>query len=235
MPLFFNCKTGELSKKAMLKLDDLLIDGMKIYQDDQLYKFTSDSVLLSRFARAKKNDVVADFCAGSGIVGLHFYALHRSLIRSMTLFEMQEELCDLAKKSIELNGLSEIVSVRNVKIQDLSADCNEKFSLILCNPPYYPAADAEGRNFRREACRYELTLSLEELIAAAAKSLKFGGRFCIAHLSARLAEVIFLMKKYRLEPKRLTTVSGGGRIYLVLVEAVKGGRAGLKMENERVN
>lgn len=60
----------------MKRLDDLLVDGMKIYQDDDLYKFTSDSVLLSRFARAKKNEIAADFCAGSGIVGLHFYALN---------------------------------------------------------------------------------------------------------------------------------------------------------------
>ena len=77
----------------MLKLDDLLVGGMKIYQDDGLYKFTSDSVLLSRFARAKKEDVVADFCAGSGIVGLHFYALNRPVVKRLVLFEMQKTLC----------------------------------------------------------------------------------------------------------------------------------------------
>ena len=58
-------------------LEDMLIDGLKIVQDTRLYRFTSDSVLLSRFAKAKKKDVVADFCAGSGIVAFHFYALNK--------------------------------------------------------------------------------------------------------------------------------------------------------------
>lgn len=219
----------------MLKLDDLLVDGMKIYQDDELYKFTSDSVLLSRFARAKKNDVAADFCAGSGIVGLHFYALNRPLVKSVTLFEMQKELCDLAEKSVKLNGLEEEIFLRNEKIQQIPAELNEKFSLILCNPPYYPAADAKGENYKTEACKYELAVTLEEIVSAAAKCLKFGGRFCMAHVSERLADVMYLLKKYRLEPKRLLPVSGGGRVYLALVEAVKGGKSGLKIEKERVN
>ena len=68
--------------------EDMQIDGLKIVQDTRLYRFTSDSVLLSRFARAKTGDEVADFCAGSGIVAFHFYALHRK-VRGLrfTLFE----------------------------------------------------------------------------------------------------------------------------------------------------
>ena len=81
-------------------LEDMMIDGLQIVQDTRLYRFTSDSVLLSRFAHAKKNDVVADFCAGSGIVAFHFYALNRPKLRDLrfTLFEMQEELSALSKK-----------------------------------------------------------------------------------------------------------------------------------------
>ena len=69
----------------MLKLEDLSLEGLKIYQDDKLYRFTSDSVLLSRFVKVKKGDVVADFCSGSGIVGLHLYGLNKT-IKSVTLF-----------------------------------------------------------------------------------------------------------------------------------------------------
>ena len=85
-------------------LEDMLIDDLKIVQDTRLYRFTSDSVLLSKFAHAKKNDVVADFCAGSGIVAFHFYALNRKKLRDLrfTLFEMQEDLCALSKKIDEI-------------------------------------------------------------------------------------------------------------------------------------
>ena len=61
-------------------LEDMLVDGLQIVQDTRLYRFTSDSVLLSRFAKAKKRDKVADFCAGSGIVAFHFYAINRKEI-----------------------------------------------------------------------------------------------------------------------------------------------------------
>ena len=227
----------------MLKLDDLLVGGMKIYQDDGLYKFTSDSVLLSRFARAKKEDVVADFCAGSGIVGLHFYALNRPLVKSVTLLE----LCALAEKSVAYNALGGVFFVRNEKIQAIPAAYNGKFSLILCNPPYYPAGDAAGKDFAAEACRYELTITPEEIAAAAARCPP-GGRWPCSRLRGsgrkpcpaqrrrdRLAEMICVLKKRRLEPKRLKLFSGGGRVYLALVEAVKGGRAGLEIENEKGN
>ena len=90
----------------MLVLDDLLIDGLKIYQDDALYRFTSDAVILSKFASYKKGDVVADFCSGSGIVGLHFYALNNG-VKSVDLVEIQSELADLSQKSIEFNNLTE--------------------------------------------------------------------------------------------------------------------------------
>ena len=57
----------------MERIEDLGLNGLKIYQDGNLYCFTSDAVLLSRFARVKKGDAVADFCSGSGIVGLHLF------------------------------------------------------------------------------------------------------------------------------------------------------------------
>lgn len=85
-------------------IEELLEGDLKIIQNASFYRFTSDAVLLSRFVKGKKRDVVADFCAGSGIVGLHFYALNPH-ISSVTLFEMQEELSDMSARSVLLNGL----------------------------------------------------------------------------------------------------------------------------------
>ena len=79
-------------------LEDLFQDK-KIIQNVNLYRFTSDSVLLSKFVRGKKNDDVADFCAGSGIVGLHFLCLNTH-VRSLTLFEMQPALSDMSARTI---------------------------------------------------------------------------------------------------------------------------------------
>ena len=76
-------------------IEELLEGDLRIIQNKSLYRFTSDAVLLSRFARGKKKDIVADFCAGSGIVGLHFYALNPH-IESVTLFEMQPALSEMS-------------------------------------------------------------------------------------------------------------------------------------------
>ena len=220
----------------MERLEELGIDGLKIYQDDKLYRFTSDAILLSRFARVKKRDTVADFCSGSGIVGLHLYALN-PVINSVTLFEMQKPLFDLSQKSIALNGLENKFTALNIRIQDIGEEYNQKFSLIVCNPPYMEKGRGEGDSERHIAlCRREIELSLKELVDAFSKCLKFGGRVCMVHRADRLSDIICLMREKNLEPKRLQFVCGGKKEpYLVLIEGVKGGKSGLKVMTQITN
>ena len=212
-------------------------NGIVVYQDDDLYKFTSDSVLLTRFATVKKGDVVADFCSGSGIVGFNLFALNRDLIESVAFFEMQTPLFDLANESILLNGLEDKFSSVNTKVQDIGSNYAGKFSLIVCNPPYMPV----GHGFYEKddnvaVCRTELTLSLSELIFAIGKCLKFGGRTAICHRADRLVDVIYEMKKNNIEPKRLQFVTAGKKEpYLLLIEGVKGGKSGIKVQNSISN
>ncbi len=213
----------------MLVLEDLNLNGLKIYQDDELYRFTSDAVLLSRFATVKKGDVVADFCSGSGIVGLHLYALNPDLVASVTMFEMQKPLYELSLKSIELNGLKEKFFAVNTRLQDVGSEWSGKFSLIVCNPPYMPKnAGFNDKNEHVAMCKAELTLSLKELVAAASKCLKFGGRFALVHRADRLADVTCELRAHGIEPKRLQFIySGNKKPYLFAMEGVKGGKAGL--------
>ncbi len=208
-------------------LEDMQMEGLKIVQDERLYRFTSDSVLLSRFARAKKGDDVADFCAGSGIVAFHFYALNRKVAGlKFTLFEMQEALSLLSQKTIEYNEFTDFSRVVG-RLQDLPKEYRERFSLILCNPPYERAgAGFDNDDYDKAVCRKELTIALAELCVAFAKALKFGGRVCMLHRADRIAEVCYELKKVNIEVKRIQFV--GGRVetkpYLVMVEGVKGGK-----------
>ena len=88
-------------------LEDLMIGGYKIVQNKNLYRFSSDSVLLSRFASGRKGDVVADLCAGSGIVGMHFFALNEKTTLSVDFFELQQELSTLCPRTLEYNWFSD--------------------------------------------------------------------------------------------------------------------------------
>jgi tRNA1(Val) A37 N6-methylase TrmN6 len=221
----------------MERLEDLGKENIKVFQDDHLYCFTSDAILLSKFTRVKKADVVADFCSGCGIVGFNLYALNANLIDSVTLIEMQKPLYDLSVKSINLNGLQDKFKAINCKIQQLENKFAGKFSLITCNPPYM----ASGRGMVDEKehialCRAEISLSLQELVKTIAVSLKFGGRVNMVHRADRLAEVIYEFKKNNLEPKRLQMVTGGKKEpYLFIIEGVKGGKSGIKILNQTEN
>lgn len=217
-------------------LDDLLIDNLKIIQNVDYYRFTSDSVLLSKFASAKKGDIVADFCSGSGIVGLHYYGLHKDTAEKVDLFELQAELADMSRRTVAMNGLQDEFTVHEGRIQDIPTAYYGRYSLILCNPPY-ESGGFENKDEKKALCRKELSLSLAELTEKAAKCLKFGGRFALCHRADRAAEVICTLHEYNIEPKRIQFVSGkeGAEPYLLLVEGTLGGKKGVKILPTIVN
>lgn len=220
----------------MLKQGEVLENlygDYSIIQNVDLYRFTSDSVLLSKFVKGKKGDAVADFCAGSGIVGYHFACLNTH-INSLTLFEMQENLADMARRTAELNKFN--AKVVCGRVQDIGAEYNGAFSLILCNPPY-ERGGFENEIYEKAICRKEITITLKEIISVAAKKLKFGGRLAIVNRADRVAELIYLLKPNKLEPKKMQFVCGreGAAPYLVLMEAVYGGKEGITVLPNTVN
>ena len=217
--------------------EEILDNNIKVYQDDELYTFTSDSVLLSRFATVKKGESVADFCAGSGVVGLNLLALNPEKIKALTFFELQTPLFNLCQKSILENGLSDTCLAVNTRLQDIDKSYNEKFSLIVCNPPYMKVGHGENNQFEQKAlCKSEIALSLIELCSAFSRCLKFGGRVCLVHRADRLVEVITELKNNNIESKKLQFVcSGEKEPYLFILEGVKGGKSGIKILNSIKN
>lgn len=221
----------------METIEDLLISDYKIYQDDGLYRFTSDAILLSRFVTAKAGETVADFCAGSGIVGLNFYALNEKNVKSVTLIELQKPLSDLSLKTVKLNGLDDRFTVINDYVQTAAEGLKNKFSLVLCNPPFIKKGTGYGKESDDiSICKKEITVTFAEIALAAAKTLKNGGRFAVVHRADRIADVLTEMKNHGIEPKRLQFVAPKNKPpYLMLCEGVKGGKSGLKILQTAVN
>ena len=216
-------------------LEELFEGGLKIIQNKNYYRFTSDSVLLTRFVRAKRGERGADFCAGSGIVGLHFYALAPEAVSSVTLFEMQPELSEMSARSVALNGLENFTAVCS-RVQDIGREYNEAFSLVLCNPPY-ERGGFENADYKKAVCRKEITVTLADIVDAARRALKFGGRLALVNRADRLAEVLYAMKSRGIEPKRLQFVCGreGAKPYLLLAEGTKGAKEGMEILPALVN
>lgn len=142
----------------------------------------------------------------------------------------------MSERTVALNGLQDKFTVVNTPLQEIPKEYTEAFSLILCNPPY-ERGGFENAERRKAICRKELFLSLRELCEAAARCLKFGGRFALIHRADRVAEVLYTLHEYHLEPKKLQFVAGkaGGIPYAVLVQATKGGKAGVEILPVQIN
>lgn len=216
-------------------IESLYVGDYRIVQDTEEYRFTSDSVLLARFLKAKKGERVADFCAGNGVVGLHFFA-ENSCAKEVTFFEMRERPAELCAKSIILNAVEDRCRVERVRLQEIPAKYVEYFSLILCNPPYGSGGIVSPSDILALS-KNGLGLSHAEMCEAAKKCLKFGGRFAFIHRADKLCDLITSLRANNLEPKKLQFVAGapGRKPYAVLILAVKGGKAGLEVLPTAVN
>ena len=140
------CEKGHFFQKPNLAEGESIEEldgGFFVLQKRGLYRFTSDAIALSRFASAKKGEVIADLCSGSGVVSLNFCALHGGVVKRADLYEIQPELAALSERSVALSGLGGRFFVHNVSIADIGDAERGKFSLVLCNPPYEKAGSGE--------------------------------------------------------------------------------------------
>ncbi len=194
--------------------------------------FTTDTLLLADFSAPKKGERCADFGTGCGAIPLLWRL--RGGAEKIYGVELQPEAADLARRSVTENGFSGEIEILPGDVRKIEALLPAgSLDLIACNPPYW-ALDAGEKNRERERalCRHEVSLSLEELAAAAKRTLRFGGRLCICLKPERLCEAMVLFQKAGLEPKRLRIVQQRREKppSLFLLELRSGGRPGLFME-----
>ena len=210
------------------------IRDIKIYQSKTGYRFSVDSLLLSDFVNLKTVRNIADLGSGSGVVGILIAKKYPKA--KVDLFELQTALVDLSEKNICINNLKDRMQALQCDIRTLPAlyPGLSEYELAVSNPPFRkPKSGKLNVEEERAIARHELRLSLSELVAAAYSLLKVKGRFCIIYHPCRIAELIETLKKKNLEPKRLRFVHSTrlSEAKMALVEAVKGGRTGLKVEN----
>jgi tRNA1Val (adenine37-N6)-methyltransferase len=210
------------------------IRDIKIYQSKTGYRFSVDSLLLSDFVKLKTVLSVADLGSGAGIVGILIAKKYPKA--RVDLFELQTGLADLSEKNICLNNLEDRMQALQCDIRTIPAlyPGLYEYELAVSNPPFRkPKSGRINVEEERAIARHELRLSLSELVEAVYGLLKAKGRFCVIYHPCRLSELIDTLKKKNLEPKRLRFVHStqSSEAKMVLVEAVKGGRTGLKVEN----
>lgn len=226
-----------ISEKGILlkeneRIDDLERNGYRIIQDTHRFCFGMDAVLLSGFARVKNGANVLDLGTGTGIIPILLAAKTGAM--HLTGLEIQEDSADMARRSVHLNGLQEKITIVTGDIKEAGSLFDAaSFDVITSNPPYMTAQHGlTNPEDAKAIARHEILCTLEDVIAQAARLLKPGGNFFMVHRPFRLAEIIVLLRTYKLEPKRMQLVYPfvDKEPNMVLIEANRGGRARMKVE-----
>lgn len=224
--------TTDVLLKENERIDDLQRNQYKIIQNPSRFCFGMDAVLLSGFARAKEGDRVLDLGTGTGIIPLLMEA--KTKAAHLTGLEIQAESADMAARSVKLNGLSDKIAIVNGDIKEaVRLFGAASFDVVTCNPPYM--TDHHGLKNPEEPkaiARHEILCCLEDVISQSAKLLKPGGSFYMVHRPFRLAEIMVLLRQYRLEPKRMKLVYPfvDKEPNMVLLEANRGGKPRMTVE-----
>ena len=208
------------------RIDQLYADGIKIIQSPKVFSFSLDAVLLANFPKIPKNGKIVDLCAGNGAVGLFIAKKTKSKIYQI---ELQEKLADMAQRSVALNHLEKQIEVFPLDLKDsLNRIASDSCDLVLCNPPYFKGLPTNRKNPNPyyAIARHETRTDLDEVLFTSSKLLKMNGHFAMVHRPDRFLEIIDLMKKNRLAPKRIQFVYPKPEkdANILLIEGIKDGK-----------
>ena len=214
------------------RIDDLQRNGYQIIQKKDGFCFGMDAVLLSGFAQVKAEEKAVDLGTGTGIIPILLEAKYEGL--HYTGLEIQEEMADMARRSVALNHLEEKVSIVTGDIKEASRLLGAaSFDVVTSNPPYMNDSHGlKNPDLPKAIARHEVLCTLEDVVREAARLLRPGGRFYMVHRPHRLIEIITALKEQKLEPKRMKLVHPfvDREANMVLIEAVRGGKSMIKVE-----
>jgi len=210
------------------RIDDLqrkLPDGteLKIIQNPNWFCFGIDAVLLSDFAEIKAGDLVMDLGTGTGIIPLLLAA--KTEAGHIDALEIQEDVCNMARRSVELNGLEEKINIINADLVDYKSPV--QYNAVICNPPYKSAdTGLVNPEDKLKISRHEVCCNLQQIIKTASRILKPSGKFFMIHRPERIADIMFEMRSHKLEPKRIRYIHSNvpKPPVMVLVEGRKGSK-----------
>jgi len=206
--------------------------NMKIIQNTDWFNFSLDSVLLPNFVTLNKNiENIMDFCTGNAPIPLILSTKTNANIYGI---ELQKEIYDLARKTLKINNLDNKINIINDSVENISTHFKtEFFDVITCNPPYFKFNKNSNinKNEIKTIARHEINIDLNIIFEEAKKVLKNGGVIAMVHRPERLVEIIQIMKKNNIEPKKLQLVypKEGCECNTILIEGKKNGKSGLKI------
>lgn len=206
------------------KIEDLDIKGLKIIQNKEWFCFGIDAVLVADFANVKHKDKVVDFGTGTGIIPLLIEGRYSP--KEIIGVEIQEEVAEMAQRSMELNNLSDKIKIINEDIKNYKNIGCGIYDVAVCNPPYKKNdTGLKNPTDKKAISRHEILITLEDIMLSASKVLKSGGKLYMIHRPERLSHILIDLDKYGFAPRRLRFVHPklGKKPTMLLIEAIRSG------------
>ena len=193
----FELKSGE-------ELEDLQLNNLKIIQNENLYRFTSDSVLLSNFVKTGPKDNVLELCSGCGVISILVNEKYKP--KSIVGIDIDKNLVDMANRSLLYNRISNINFICDDAKNIVNYVNSESFDIVVCNPPYYVLNKNEKVDIKYLNAKYETQINLDAIFNSCNKTLKYGGKFFICFTPSRVQELITIASKYKFVLKKMQFV-----------------------------
>lgn len=215
------------------RIDDLEYNGLKLIQNKYGFCFGVDSVLLSDYAKKiKKDSKVVDIGTGTGIISI--LLCEKTNLSKIYGIEIQSEVAEIATRNAILNNFQDKFEVINANIKDVFKFLEpHNFDVVVTNPPYKKInTGVKSIDEKQLISRHEVECTLEDIIEKSSKLLKDLGEFYMVHRAERLADIMCLLRKYKLEPKNIRFVhsKSGEKPELILVRAVRSAKEFLKID-----
>lgn len=190
----------------MEEIHYLIPDKLKIIQNDDYFKFGTDSVLLANYVKVNNNDKIIDLGSGSGVIPL--LLAYKNTPEKIYGLELQSPLVKMSKRSVTLNNLEDTIKIIECDIKNVMEIFKDnEFDTVVTNPPYRPLNTGKVTDNKFKAiARHEIEIDIEKIIQNTARLLRAGGSFYLVHLTKRMPQIIFSLKENNIEPKEMRLI-----------------------------
>lgn len=179
-------------------------------------KIGTDAVLLGAWAPCENETRILDIGTGSGILALMM--AQRNINTLVDAVEIDPDAASLAHQNIQLSPWPDLIHIFNSSIQEFSAGTENKYSMVISNPPFFTdSLKAPGK--ARTMARHNDILPVTELLECTSNLLTENGNAAFIIPADAFENWKQKAAKLKLYPEHITSVksSPGLKAHRVLV------------------